>query len=115
MELKEFVAETIKQLIDGVLAAQEYGRKNRARVNPMHLPVRDAHGGVHSLTFRSDIAHPVEFDVAVSTAEGTQTKGGVGIVVGPIALGSQGQSKKGNESVTRIKFTIPVVLPTEKE
>ncbi|HEY8749795.1 MAG TPA: hypothetical protein VIM11_17560 [Tepidisphaeraceae bacterium] len=115
MDLKEFVSETIKQIIDGVVAAQEYGRAKGARVNPLHLPVRNSHGVMQSVNYRADVAHPVEFDVALSTSDGTQTKGGVGLIVGILTLGSSGQSKNDNEVVSRVKFTIPVVLPTEKD
>jgi hypothetical protein len=115
MNLKEFVADTLKQIIDGVTEAQEYGRQKDARVNPLHLPVRDQNGGVHSVIFRADVAHPVEFDVAVTAAEERQAKGGVGVIIAGWTLGASGQSKAGNEHVSRIKFTIPVVLPTSKE
>ena len=115
MELKNFVAEALKQIVDGVIIAQEYGRTKGARINPLHLPVRNAEGKSHSVTFRSDIPHDIEFDVAVTTTTGSGTSGGVGVFVGPVGVGSKGQTTKANESISRIKFTIPVVLPSEKE
>ena len=115
MNLKEFVADSLKQIIDGVVEAQAYGKEKDARVNPLHLPVRDKQGGVHSVNYRQDVAHPIEFDVAVTTSQGTETKGGVGVIIAGWTLGATGKSDKGNEHVSRIKFTIPVVLPTIKE
>src|SRR5947209_8347157 len=114
MELRDFVSETLKQIIDGVIDAQAYGREKGARVNPLDLPVRNETGGVQSRMYARDVAHSIDFDVAVTTTEGKQTKGGIGVVAGIFALGSQGQSNANGESVSRIKFTIPVVLPTEK-
>jgi hypothetical protein len=101
MKLQDFVAETLKELIDGVKTAQSHAISNGARVNP------------HGLHFKENQQH-VEFDVAVTTTEGTQTKGGIGVFVGPVGLGSQGQSDNTNSSVSRIRFSIKVVLPGDK-
>jgi len=54
----------------------------------------------------------IDFDVAVTATEGTETKGGVGIMVGAIGLGSQGKSDASNASQSRIKFVVPMVLPS---
>ena len=53
----------------------------------------------------------MEFDVAVTTSEGTETKGGIGVVVGAIVLGSHGKTDRSNISVNRIKFTVPIDYP----
>jgi hypothetical protein len=47
------------------------------------------------------IAKEIEFDVAVTVIEGTQTKGGIGVFVGPIGIGSQGQSNVSNQSILK--------------
>jgi hypothetical protein len=41
MELKDFIADTLKQLIDGVLDAQEYAKEKRAVINPEEKFVSD--------------------------------------------------------------------------
>lgn len=99
MKLQDFVSETLKEIIDGVLAAQRYAASKNARINP-GSPVR-----------RESQQH-VEFDVAVTTTEGTETKGGIGVFVGPVGLGSQGRTDNTNSSVSRIKFSIKVELPS---
>jgi len=60
------------------------------------------------------VVQSISFDVAVSVAQGTETKGGVGLVVGPVALGSQGKSDASNTSMSRIQFRIPMVLPANE-
>ena len=55
--------------------------------------------------------HPIEFDVAVTTTEGTETKGGIGVFVVAVGLGSQGKSDATNSSSSRIKFSVPIFLP----
>ena len=59
--------------------------------------------------------HTVEFDIAVTAVDGKETKGGIGIVVGAIGLGSQGRSEERNTSISRIKFKVPIAFPNSKE
>ena len=57
------------------------------------------------------IVESIEFDVAVTVSEGKETKGGIGILVGSIGLGSQGKSDSEHSAVSRLKFRVPFVLP----
>jgi len=99
LELRDFVAETIKQIIDGVATAQQYATSKKAIVNPkthvMHLPAPQA----------------ISFDVAITAAKGAKTQGGVAVFAGAFGLGSKGQSERNNETVNRIQFSVPLWLP----
>ena len=53
----------------------------------------------------------VEFDVAVTVSKGSETKGGVLVVVGPWTLGSSGKSDSSSNSVSRVRFTVPIGYP----
>lgn len=77
--------------------------------------MRDEAGDVYSVTFREDPEHLIEFDVAVTTTGESKTGGGIGIFVGAVALGSKGESAKGSESVSRVRFAVPVVYPTQHD
>jgi hypothetical protein len=98
LELRDFVAETIKQVIDGVAAAQEYATTKGAIVNPMPSNV-------------SSRVEAISFDVAVTAAKGTKTQGSIAVFAGAFGLGSKGQSEKGNQTVNRIQFSVHVRLP----
>ena len=111
MQLKDFITETFKKIVDGVIAAQEYSGPKGARISPSGLTSRTDQGQMLWDRATAEIATLIEFDVVVTTAEGTATKGGVGIFVGPVALGSQGQSDAAKSSNSRIKFSVPVHLP----
>lgn len=111
MQLKEFITETFKQIVDGVVEAQEYAGPKGARISPDNLACRTDQGLQFWDQKTGEIATLIEFDVAVSTTEGTGTKGGVGLFVGPVSLGSQGQSDAGKSSSNRIKFIVPIHLP----
>jgi len=94
MDLREFVSETIKQITDGVMDAQKYGAEKEAKVAPNQQLTN------------------VQFDVAVTTTEGTKDKAGAGILVaGLFGAGKQGQSESGSQSISRIKFSIAVQMP----
>jgi hypothetical protein len=100
MELQDFIAETLKQVISGVKRAQESAIDLGAKVNPR--------GGA-MVEMRN-----VHFDVAVSTGEGTDKKGGIGVLVGPVgSVGSEDQSNAASSSRSRIKFSVPLKLPTQ--
>ena len=115
MKLEDFVAETLMQIVKGVATAQQQAAERGAQINPSQLSCRTDQGTVVLWDKRTGVlGQQVEFDVAVTAVEDKKTKGGVGVFVGPLALGSQGESGKVNQSVTRIKFSVPVLLPTAK-
>ncbi|NNU59708.1 trypco2 family protein [Ochrobactrum soli] len=101
MELKEFVQETLKQILDGVAAAQE--SKLGDNINAAHAFAENGN------LFQSQYGTftRVDFEVAV-TAESAK-EGKASISVWSIG-GSGGLSEKEN-SVSRIKFSVPLRLP----
>ena len=100
MELQNFIEETLKQIVSGVRGAQESAFELGAKINPR---------GGSVVEMRN-----VHFDVAVSTSEGTETKGGISVFVGPVgSVGSQDQSDVASSSISRIKFSVPVKLPIQ--
>ena len=98
LQLRDFVAETIKQVIDGVATAQQYATSKHATVNPR--PSR-----------YSQRVESISFDVAVTAMKGAKTQGGIAVFTGMIGLGSKRQSEKSNETVNRIQFSVHVSLP----
>jgi hypothetical protein len=122
MELREFVSETIKQIIDVVSQAQEYAHEHNAWVNP----------GVGGFSFYErknfaifgssviDGGNPmyaqiIEFDVAIIASKGGEAKGGAGLFIASIGLGLTGKTDFSNSFVNRIQFSIPVILPQTQE
>jgi len=115
MELKTFVTETLNQIIDGVKEAQSHAAKHGAEVNPPVFTKPDKFDRLQHRDVFSSLIQEVNFDVAVIASEGTQTKGGIGAFIGVVALGSQGQSEASNQSVSRIKFSVPISLPSSEK
>ena len=119
MDLKTFIAESLVQIAQGIETANESLRNSTASVNPPGISGLSK-TDLKFFGYVSDsepqpsyrIVQELAFDVAVHAVEGTETKGGIGLTVGAIALGSQGKSQNENSSESRLKFTIPMILPS---
>jgi hypothetical protein len=113
MKLQEFVSRTLVEIIDGVISAQNQTSSRNAIVNP-NLRLVDGQTIVWR-TYSNHDAIFVDFDIAVTVQEGTETKEGVGVAAALFVLGSQGKSDASHGVVSRIKFQIPIVLPVGKD
>ncbi|MFZ3080730.1 MAG: hypothetical protein WA109_13700 [Bellilinea sp.] len=101
MELKEFVAESIIQLIEGVKLAQVHAEDNNALVAPR--------GNQKEINFGWKPQN-IEFDVAVTTTDTAEGTGGAGIFVAALTLGGKVKGEISNQTLSHIKFTIPIYL-----
>lgn len=114
MNLQDFIRETLIQIINGVKDAQEIIGESGAAINPIGLSrMRDQLGGrgYHS----GAVTEAVEFDVAVTVTEGESTKKGAGAFISVVALGAQKQTEAHSSSVSRVKFSVPALLPPGKD
>lgn len=111
MKLDDFVAETLKQIIKGVVAAQEYGSTQNAKVNPTTARLNGNNGEHISCGQTGVPLQKVGFDIAVTVTEG-QTLANDGQSVGSISVTSLNSINSQNSSVSRIRFEVPVLLPT---
>lgn len=116
MNLRQFVGETLSEIIQGVKDAQANLGDSGKNICPAVLTTGSMSELMKKHLFASnlDLIQQVEFDVAVTVAEGTDTKGGIGVFTGFIGLGQQGASSSASSSLSRIKFTVPISLPTAK-
>lgn len=110
MDLKEFTKETLVQIVQGVNEANIELRKHNAYVTYRILKSEAGNSHVdrsHSITN----AVNVDFDVAVTTTETDATRGGGGIqVVQFLRGGIESSNIIENQSNSRIKYSIPLVL-----
>jgi hypothetical protein len=120
MNLQDFITQALVQISAGIAAADEQLLQHGAIVNPRHVvgaahDKENVYGHIpEKSTLMRRAVHSVDFDVAVTVAEGKETKGGIGVVAGVFALGSQGRSDESSTSISRLKFRIPVALPNSK-
>jgi hypothetical protein len=118
MNLQDFIKETLVQIARGIEGAAGELKGTKAIVNPRNVQTRtdvdsDVYGFLDTREKFYKAVQKIEFDVAVTASTGTATKGGIGIMVGAIGLGSQGKSESQDSSISRIKFLVPMVLPME--
>jgi hypothetical protein len=116
MELKEFVTNTLVSIVSGIKAAQETGD-----VGGCIAPSRIGH---HQFPKDSGVSHDelivstaVKFDVAVTVETTKAGKGGASarISVLPIGLDVGGTISRTNTDVSRLQFSVPLVMPDNKK
>ncbi len=111
MNLQEFITETLKQIIDGVSDAQIHAKTKHAYINaPLNVQ-----GPNLSYVDRHYLPNQqlIEFDIAVTTTDSKNVQGGMGIFVANLGIGYQGKKGSTDSEISRIKFSIPIVLPAQ--
>ncbi|PXW70022.1 hypothetical protein BZA03_110201 [Alteromonas sp. I10] len=121
MELKDFVKESLVQISKGIEEANAELADSEAMINPvyvkMHTDNAQAYGRTksrdpkHDLQPDSRIVQKVDFDVAVVVESGQQGSAEAKLSIASIGIGGGGKTESSNKSESRIKFSIPVVLP----
>lgn len=107
MELKEFIRETISQITEGVIESQkEMKEKGFGVVNPPEVINTDYQGrrshGISNPSF-------VEFEVSLTNAESSESKSGIGVLLGSINIGTGNKNESKDIALTKVKFSIPII------
>lgn len=116
MELKEFIKESLSQIIDAVKETQEKYKDTNVVICPDNI--QEVKSGLYILdeneydnySSRSKVQN-IEMDIAISVTEKEGNKSGLGIAK-IINAGISSENVQQNESISKIKFSIPIVLPT---
>ena len=108
MELKEFVKITLEQIVEGAALAQESIKQRGGIVNPSNMSYqRDGSWNV----YEHAIPQEVVFDVGLTSTDKSGSAEGIGVFLGSINLGKRNETGAEQVAVTRVRFTIPIVLP----
>lgn len=107
VELREFVKQTLSDILKGVTDAQD------DLSIAQHVAPRGARGGV------SGALCEVELDVAVTAEAAEAAKGGAGFKVAVLNIGASagGEMSAASKDVaaTHVKFKVPLMLPNHRE
>lgn len=110
MELKDFIKETLVEIINGVKEAQKDIESTGAYINPMVSKSTDkisvAHYSGHTYTI-----YDVDFDIAVTASDSSGKKGGIGVFLGSVGAGTKAESNESNVFQNKIKFQVPISYP----
>jgi hypothetical protein len=113
MELQDFIKTALTEIVAGVAEASKASKEHGGIVGSMTL-----YGYVKENKILTDevgrLVSTVEFDIALAEGSSKDTKGGIGVYLGAVGLGSQGGSHGETSTHSRIKFSVPVVLPDAK-
>lgn len=116
MDLKEFVKETIVQVVNGIADANAALSSDTAFVASSNIQTDN---NFKYTTDKEGVKHYVtelDFDVAITAQKAKTGEGGVHMKVASVfELGGKGSSENINASISRIKFSLPLALPTEPE
>ncbi len=115
MDLKEFTKETLVQIVQGVNEANDYLAEFDAYVT---RDIYKSTTGDRYLDRNGHYTHAVniDFDVAVTATESNETKGGGGIkVVQLFHAGMESSKNNENQSISRVKYSIPLVLGRKED
>ncbi len=116
MELKIFVAETLKQIVEGIVTAQQDLKERNVMVNP--TATSKGADGVFRTASDSQVdgqktVQMVEFEVVLGQTEGIEAGGRIGVFFSSVGVGAQEKSETGSSAVNKIKFSIPIVFPSQ--
>ncbi len=111
MEIRDFISETLSEIVAGIKDAQPKVQEAGGAVNPKgcNYPNLEKFTIQHKETSR--VGDNVEIEIAV-TAVKTENSGGkmgVSLQVFEASIGGGSQAQSG--SVSRVKFKIPVIFP----
>ncbi len=109
MQLDDFIASTLTQIVAGIRRAQEGVAQYGAIINPQVEGKAAGDLDPSTLTFRKN----VEFDVAVTVAKTTGSAAGLKVAAFGIGGSLDGKSDQQHSAVSRIKFSVLCVFPKQ--
>lgn len=110
MDLKDFVSQSLIQIVEGVVSASKVVSDLGGAVSPAYSARREETLG-HTTDGSGRPVQGVEFDVAVvaSTEAASEASGGLRISV--LSVGMKGSDKDSQQTTSRISFTVPLASP----
>ena len=114
MELKEFITQTLININQGILDAQERTKDSGFLINPKNYKQNNDKNYEVSDGSLSPI-QDIEFNIVVNVTEGKDSKIAVGAFTGIFTGGVSNTNQNNNSTQTTIKFNLPVQFPSNNE
>lgn len=99
IDLKEFVTETIKQVVEGAKEAGHYLKENVDYE-------KDGYFQIGNGTMQK-----IDFDISVTSSESSKTEGKAGISIKVLDFGIKDAGGESSSSINKIKFSVPIAIP----
>jgi hypothetical protein len=111
MELKEFITQTLININQGIIDAQEQTKESGILINPKNIRKRDSN--IYEVyNGNSAPIQEIEFNIVVSATEGKDSKIAVGAFTGVLSGGVSNTNQNNSSTQTTIKFNLPVQFPS---
>ena len=107
MDLKNFISSAVSQIVEGMVAAQAAAATHGATLNPAFEPSAKGNASAAGQAAAGARVSTIAFDVAVTAVEDAGAEGGATLRVA--GAGAKPHAK--GEEVTRLQFSLPIVLP----
>jgi hypothetical protein len=105
MELKEFIKNSVSDIVDAIGELKDKYPSNReddtdGQYQPIAPYVR--------MSTQSNASDTIDFDIAISSTEGKEVKGGGKAGIKVISANMEMLDKNQNQNISRVKFSIPL-------
>ena len=112
MDLSTYIAESLRQIREGVMAAQEAAKGTEFSVNPK--PVNTIKNPTMDGYVVADSVEKVEFEVEVTEIKRSKAEGGAKVDVWVFDVGGGGETSKEASAQNRLRFDVPVRYPYQR-
>lgn len=110
MDLKEFTTQTLVQIVEGAIEANVQLSGMNSFIPSTNIRTTKGYSIAYDASGIERLMHYVDFDVAITASESDGKSGGAGIKVIPFNFGGNIESKIENQTISRVKYTIPIVM-----
>jgi hypothetical protein len=112
VDLKDFVAGSLTQIVEGIQQAQKDAAGSGASISPTGSNIAPRADTPRIKTETGEgYLHEVHFDVAVTVSDEPSAGAGAGVRVFGAKLGAEDNVTYQSAAVSRIRFSVPVVWP----
>ena len=118
MNLDEFISESLKGIFKGVKDAQDFAQESGGRINPtsygnfVDAKRQTTRSNISDSNDTLTLLTDISFDIAVTASDKKESGASGGINVLSLKLGGKLEGERFNETVSRIKFSVTVALPS---
>ncbi|HZF01626.1 MAG TPA: hypothetical protein VE344_06995 [Methylomirabilota bacterium] len=110
--LEEFIQGAITQIIRAISKSREEVKNLGGEINPRPYGENKelAAAGIARAVGGGSMSY-IEFDIAVTATRGQSRESGIGVLLAAVGAGVKEKNERGNETVSRISFRVPVNFP----
>ena len=115
MELKEFIKQTLSQVVFAIKESQDELQDTGVIISPKYTRKTAYSYEMSDSHLANSQVHEIKFNVSLSVENNTGEKAGLNVLTGWLNAGGQLSSEQMKQNLNSVEFTIPVVFPSGNE